>query len=138
MSTIQSILDEIQGKVSAVDGVVAYAWDVPKITTTPAVLVGLPGRTQYRTSYSRNGKKLTVSMVVLVGKANARAAHKNLLEFMENSGERSVFKLVDSEFTNYTTCDDVTVVDSEPDIWINAGVQYLGAEFTIDVTATGA
>jgi len=138
VSTIETILAEISGKVAAVPGVVAYAWDADKISTTPAVLIGMPDRTQYRTSYSRNGKKLTVTLVVLVGKANARAAHKNLLSFMENSGERSIFRLVDSEFTIYTTCDDVTVVDSEPDVWINAGNSYLGAEFTIDVTATGA
>lgn len=137
-STIQEILDEITGKMSALAGVVAYAWDKGKITTTPAVLVGLPDRTQYRTAYSRRGKKLTVTLVVLVGKANERAAQKNLLPFIENSGERSVFKVLDSEFTTYTTCDDVTVVECEPDIWINAGTHYLGAEFTIDVTATGA
>lgn len=135
---IQSILDEISGKMAALDGVVAYAWDAKRIATTPCVMVGLPDRTRYRTSYSRNGKKLTVTMVVLVSEANARAAHKKLLPFLENSGERSVFRVVDSEFTDYETCDDVTVVEAEPDYWINNGVQYLGAEFQIDVTATGA
>lgn len=135
---IQAIIEEIAAKVSAVDGVVAYGWDAERIATTPAVLVGLPERVGYRTTYSRRGKKITLTLVVLVGKANARAAHKKLLAFMENSGDRSVFRLVDSEFTDYTTCDEVTVVDAEPDYWINAGVQYLGAEFTLDVIATGA
>lgn len=137
-ATIVDILDEIAAKVRAVPGVVSYEWDVERIATVPAVLVGLPDRAQYRTSYSRRGKKLTISLVVLVSKSNARAAQKKLLPFMENSGPQSVFLLVDSEFTTYATCDDVTVVECTPDIWINAGVPYLGAEFIIDVTATGA
>ncbi len=135
---IRAVLDEIAGKMAAIPGVVAYAWDKSKITTTPAVLVGLPDRTQYRTQYSRRGQKLTVTLIVLVGKANDRSAQNNLLPFMENSGPLSVFGAVDSEFTTYTTCDDVTVVECEPDVYINAGTHYLGAEFTIDVTATGA
>lgn len=136
-SDIQSILDEISGKMSALDGVVSYPWDVPRVATTPAVLVGIPERVQYRTAYSRKGKKLTVTLVVLVAKANDRAANKRLNEFIDNAGVRSVFRNVDSEFTAYTTCDDVTVVESEPDIFVNAGTSYLGAEFQIDVTATG-
>lgn len=138
MSSIEEIIEEIAGKMAALDGVVAYPWDVKRIATVPAVLVGLPERVGYRTAYSRKGKKVTLSLVVLVSNVDARSAHKKLSAFIDNSGERSVFKVVDSEFTTYTTCDDVTVVDSEPDIWINAGNQYLGAEFTIDVTATGA
>lgn len=136
-ATIRSILDEITDKMSALPGVVAYAWDKSKITTTPAVLVGLPDRAQYRTSYSRRGKRLTVTVIVLVGKADDRAAQNNLLPFMENAGPMSVFLTLDSEFTDYTTCDDVTVVECEPDVFINSGIHYLGAEFTIDVTATG-
>jgi hypothetical protein len=137
-SDIESILDEISGKMAALSGVVAYAWDKGNITTTPAVLVGLPDRVGYRTTYSRKGKSLAITLVVLVGKSNERAAHKNLLPFLENSGERSVFRVIDSAFTTYTTCDDVTVLDGEPGIWVSAGTQYLGAEFTINVTATGA
>lgn len=137
-STIEEIIAEISGKMNALDGVVSYSWDSDRISTVPAVLVGLPRRTQYRTAYSRRGKKFTISMVVLVSRANARSAHLKLVEFLENSGARSVFRTVDSEFTTYTTCDDVTVVEAdEPEIWINNGVQYLGVEFTIDVTATG-
>lgn len=137
-ASIRNILDEITDKLAALPGMVSYAWDKSKITTTPAALVGLPDRTQYRTSYSRKGKKLTVTAIVLVGKANERAAQNNLLPFMENDGPLSVFLTLDSEFTDYVTCDDVTVVECEPDVFINAGVHYLGAEFTIDVTATGA
>jgi hypothetical protein len=136
-ATIASILAEITDKVKALPGVVAYEWDNDRIATVPAALVGLPDRTQYRLAYSKYGKKLTVSLVVLVSKANARAAQKTLLPFIESSGDRSIFRVVDSEFTHYSTCDDVTVVECEPDIWINAGVPYLGAEFTLDVTATG-
>lgn len=137
-ATIEEILDEIAGKMAALSGVTAYAWDADRISSTPAVMVGLPERTQYRLSYSPKGKKFTVTLVVLVGKASARGAHKKLLPFIENTGDRSVFRTVDSAFTTYEHCDDVTVVDSESDIWINNAVQFLGAEFTIDVTATGA
>lgn len=136
--TNQAIINEITAKMKAVDGVVAYEWDTKRIATTPAVLVGLPDRVQYRSSYNPRSRKLTLTMVVLVGDANARSSNKKLMEFIENDGERSVFRLVDSQFTDYTTCDDVTVVDCEPDVWLNAGNPYLGAEFTIDVTATGA
>jgi hypothetical protein len=137
-ASIREILEEISDKLARLPGVVAYAWDKSKITTTPAALVGLPDRTRYRTSYSRTGKRLTITAIVLVGKADDRAAQNNLLPFMENSGPMSVFTTLDSEFTDYVTCDDVTVVECEPDVFINAGVHYLGAEFTIDVTATGA
>ena len=135
---IEDILNEIAAKVRAVDGAVAYEWDNDRIATVPAVLVGLPDRVMYRTVYGPRSKKLTVSLVVLVSRANARSAQKTLLPFIENEGDRSVFRLVDSAFTTYTMCDDVTVVECEPDVWINAGVSYLGAEFTLAVTATGA
>lgn len=134
---IRAIIDEIASKASAPTGVVSYAWDAKRIATVPAVLVGLPEKTTYRTSYSRTGKKIELSLVVLVAEANARSAQNTLLDFLEMDGERSVFRLVDSAFTTYTSCDDVTVVDSEPNYWTAAGVKYLGAEFTIDVTATG-
>lgn len=137
-AAIEEILSEISGKMAALDGVVSYSWDADRIATVPAVLIGLPRRTQYRTSYGARGKTLTVTMVVLVSRASARGAHLKLVPFLENSGPRSVYRTVDSAFTAYTTCDDVTVVEAdEPEVWINNGVQYLGVEFTIDVTATG-
>lgn len=135
--TIQAIIEEITGKLSALDSVVAYEWDVKRIASVPAALVGLPERVEYRTTYGR-GKKIRVTAVVLVGDANARASAKALMEFIETSGERSIFRAVDSQYTAYTTCDDVTVVDCEPDHFRVAGNEYLGAEFAIDVTATGA
>lgn len=138
MSTVQEIIDEITEKLKAIPDSVAYAWDVPRIATTPAILVGLPERVSYRTAYNGRGKKISLTATVLVGMANARASQKNLLELMESTGAQSLFRLVDSQFTTYTTCDDVTVVDCEPDVFRNAGNDYLGAEFSIDVTATGA
>lgn len=136
--TIQASLEEITGKISAMAGVVAYEWDVKRIATTPAVVVGLPERVEYRTAYSGRGKKIRITATLLVGDANARASAKTLTEFIETDGERSFFRAVDSQFTSYTTCDDVTVLSCEPDQFIVAGNTYLGAEFEIDVTATGA
>ncbi len=138
MSTIQEIIDEITEKLKAIPDSVAYAWDVPRIATTPAVLVGLPERVGYRTAYNGRGKTINLTVVVLVGMANARSSQKNLLKLMETTGAQSLFRLADSQFTSYTTCDDVTVVDCEPDVFRNAGNDYLGAEFSINVTATGA
>lgn len=134
---IQDIINEITAKLKEIPDSVAYEWDVERVATTPAILVGVPERVEYRTSYGR-GKKITITAVVLIGKANARAAAKKLLKFVDNTGPESVFRMIDSQYTDYTTCDDVTVVQAEPDIFVNAGISYLGAEFSIDVTSTGA
>ncbi|HSL51985.1 MAG TPA: hypothetical protein VK878_23185 [Candidatus Deferrimicrobiaceae bacterium] len=134
----QAIIDEVTAKLKALPGAVAYEWDVKRIATTPAFLVGLPDRIAYRTTYNRNSRKLTLTVVVLVGDANTRSSTKKLMDLTEPANPNGFFQLVDSQFVPYSTCDDVTVVDCEPDMWINAGVSYLGAEFTLDIIATGA
>jgi hypothetical protein len=79
---------------------------------------------------------MELPVVVLVGKVSARASRDDLARFCDGSGADSVKAVL--EAGSYTALDTVRVTKAEFDIIAMAGVEYLAATFTIDVTGQGA
>lgn len=132
---LQDVADEIAGRLNTIAGLRVFNHP-PENVTAPAAIV-TPGVITYDATYGRGMDRMEPGVVVLVGKATHRSAYRLLADYARGSGARS-FKHVLETGSEYETCDTVRVVSADFDIITMAGVEYLSATFTLDVTGQGA
>jgi hypothetical protein len=135
---LYAVKDEIATTVATIAGLRAYAWAQGSVAA-PAALPGWPDRMDYVGTYGRGQSRVPdLPMLVVVGKASLRTAAKRLGEYVAESGAKSVPAKLEGRAGSWTTCDVVTVS------WVGfpavaiAGVDYLAAEFHLDIIGKGA
>ena len=87
-------------------------------------------------TYGRGMDRLTLPVLVLVGKVTARTSRDKLVPYVSGSGTKSIKAVV--EAGTYTSCDTVRVVKAEFDVIRVGGVDYAAAQFDLDITGSGA
>lgn len=132
---LAAVMDEVAAHLKPIDGLRVYAYP-PDDVTPPAAVVAYPDTLTYDATYGRGTDRMSVPVVVLVGKVSDRASRDRLAVYADGSGERS-FKAA-LEVEDYTTCDFVRVESAEFDVMRMAGVDYLAATFTLDIAGEGA
>jgi hypothetical protein len=135
---IYAVKDELATVLKTITGLRAYAWAQGAVSA-PAALPGWPDRVEYVGTYGRGQSHVPdLPLLVLVGKASERVAAKRLGEYVAESGAKSIPLKLESRAGSWTTCDVVTVS------WVGfpavavAGVDYLAAEFHLDIIGKGA
>lgn len=129
------VMDELGGALGGIAGLRVFPYP-PETVTPPAAIVAWPDSIDYAASYGRGMDRLTIPIVVVVGKVSARASALLLGEYADGSGARSVKAVVDGG--TYTAMDSVTVTAGEFDVVTMAGVDYLAALFEVDVVGSGS
>lgn len=132
------IYAEIESQLATVTGLhVVKLGQKPQV---PAAMVLLPGSTE-RTTYRLGVKINDVQLLVLVAKADARQALKDLWRL-----HGAVAAVIDPSFVGpagtqivWTTCTDITITEATFDTASVAGVPdvYLAVLFHLDITGTG-
>jgi hypothetical protein len=79
---------------------------------------------------------MTLPVVVLVGKVDARTARDLAAKYLDGSGSSSVKAAVDGG--TYSACDSARTLSATVGAYSVAGVTYLGVEFQVDITGQGA
>lgn len=135
---LYAVKDEIATVLKTITGLRAYAWAQGTVAA-PAALPGWPDRLEYVGTYGRGQSRVPdLPLLVLVGQASARASAKKLGEYVAESGVKSIPAKLEGRAGAWTTCDVVTVT------WVGfpavaiAGVDYLAAEFHLDIIGKGA
>lgn len=120
------------------------AWSVsPTIVTQPDVpqLVVMKGPTEYGEAMGYSLHKLTMLVVAYVSAGSSEESQDLLDELLAPSGDRSVYATImapdhDSQVTLGGVCGDLIVTrDSGHRLYHVAGIDYLGADWEIDVYA---
>lgn len=135
---VKAVAEELAGKLDAIDGLRAFGYPVAQLPF-PGAIVGLPDEIQFDQTYGRGSDAMTFPVWVMVGRADERAAVLELLPYLDGAGDKSVKTALDNTTTNtYTECDTVTVTTAVPGTYSYNGVDAFGAEFTVQVTGSGA
>lgn len=148
MADITAIRHGLADKLAATFGVVQAgegdAWSVsPTIVTQPDVpaLVVMKGPTNYGEAMGYSLHKLTMLVVAYVSVGATEESQDLLDELLAPAGERSVYATlmapdVNSQVTLGGACGDLVVTkDSGHRIYKVGGIEYLGADWEMDVYA---
>ncbi len=132
---LAAVMDEVGDQLDTITGLRVHRHP-PDSVQVPAAVVTYPETYSYDETMGRGMDRMTLQVVVMVGKVSARTARDRLARYLNGAGARSVKAVVEAHA--YTSCDTVRVEGAEIDIVSMSGVEHLAATFTIDIAGTGA
>lgn len=134
---LYAVKAEIAATLRTITGLRAYEWAQGTVAP-PAALPGWPDRLDYVQTYGRGQSHCAdLPMLVVVGKASQRVAAKRLGEYVAETGAKSIPAKLEGRAGSWVACDVVTVS------WVGfpavsiAAVDYLAAEFHLDIFGRG-
>ncbi len=133
---LADVMQELADRLDTITGLRVHAYPPDKITP-PAAVVTYPDVIDYDSAYARGGDRLTMPVVLLVGRVSARASRADIAKYADGTGASSVKTVLES-YTGYLKFDSVRVMRAVFDVISVAGVEYLAATFTLDVIGKGA
>lgn len=128
------VMDEIGTVLETIDGLRVFPYWADRITP-PAAVVAWPDPVTYDATMARGADQMTLPLFVLVGRFDARTTRDRLAVYLDGSGASSVKAVLEAH--TYTSCDSVRVASATVDSYTVAAVDYLGAEFSLDIFGTG-
>lgn len=130
-----TVMDQIGAALETIPGLRVYPWTANKITP-PAAIVDLPDTINYDETYGRGTDRCVITVTVAVGGISARASRDKIAQYANGSGPHSVKAAIEAH--TFTACDTPAVPAAEFVVVTFAAVQYLGAQFNIEVHGRGA
>lgn len=132
---LADVMQQLADRADTIPGLRCFAYPPNKITP-PAFEVDLPERVNFDGTYGRGLDFIRLTANVLVSRANDRASVVEIVPYIAGSGPKSIKEVLESG--EYTAMDVVHIPECEFAIFPVAGNTYLGAQFTIDITGSGA
>lgn len=132
---LADVMEEVAGKLSAINGLRIFAYP-PDALAPPAAVVSYPDSYDYDGTYGRGMDRLKLPVVVVVGKPTDRSTRDRLAKYCDGAGAASV--KVAAENGTYVSCDTVRVESVTFDVVSIAGTDYMAALFTLDITGSGS
>lgn len=131
---LADVMDEIGTALEGIDGLRVFPYWADRITP-PAAIVAWPDPVTYDATMGRGADQMTLPLFVLVGRFDARSTRDRLAVYLDGSGDSSVKAVLEAH--TWTSCDSVRVASATVDSYTVAAVDYLGAEFSLDIFGTG-
>lgn len=129
------MMDELGDRLDQVDGLRVYRWP-PSSVSVPAAVVSYPDLIDFDGAYTRGMDRMTLPVVVLVGKPSDRGARDVIARYCDGSGPASVKQLLDGG--GWTAMDSVRVTQVEFTVVTVGTTDYLAATFELDIVGQGA
>jgi hypothetical protein len=134
---VGDIMDEVAARLRLATSLAGRTFAYPPASVkAPAAVVTYPGEYNYDATYGRGMDRMTLEVVVVVGRPNERQTRDRITRYVDGSGPESVKALVDG--SDYASCDSVRVTRAGFDLTVIGGTEYLAAIFSIDVAGRGA
>jgi hypothetical protein len=128
------IMAEVAETLGGLPGIrAAHGHPVGKLGGFPAVVVGY-GRVEYGV-LSDDGHRITLPVWIVVGGNIERETAAKLGRYAGDTGSSSVLRALNDK-DDWTTCDQVTLVDADTDVITIGDSDYLTVVLSIDVAAT--
>lgn len=132
---LNNVIDQIGTQLDTIAGLRVYDYPADRIVP-PAVIVAYPESITFDETYGRGMDRLTLPILLMVGKVSDRASRDALSVYVDGAGAKSVKAVVESGV--YTAFHTVRVMNAEFDIVTVAGVDYAAALFDLDIVGSGA
>jgi hypothetical protein len=132
-----AVMDEISTVAHTITGLRNATWASASVTP-PALMAGWPERVEFSGTYQRKQTRVPdLPLLVVVGRASGRVSAKRLGEFVAETGTKSVPAKIMARAGLWVACDMVDVKSvTFPAVSIGA-IDYLAAEFHLDVIGKG-
>jgi hypothetical protein len=101
----------------------------------PAAIVGLPDEVTYNAAYQRGMDTAVVPVLLLLARPHEADTGDAMGDYLSGTGPRSVRAAVEAR--SYQACDTVMVTRAGVDIVTVGGIDYLAADFDLDVAGSG-
>lgn len=132
---IASVMDELATELDTITELRVFAYPPDKVDP-PTAIVGFPESVTYDTTMGRGVDSIEFPVYVMVGRWPDRTSRDKLAPYMSGSGASSI-KAVLLAGKPWTAMSSVRVASAEVDIVTVAGMDYLTAIFTVNVTGQG-
>jgi hypothetical protein len=132
---LRDVMDELAARLDTITGLRVHAQPVGRVTP-PAAVLSYPERIEFDATYRRGGDRMSLPLVVVVGRPVDPSTREALGAYCDGTGARSVKAVLESG--TYTTLHELTVTTVDFDAVSIAGVDLMAAMFTIDVIGTGS
>jgi hypothetical protein len=132
---LADVMDEIGDKLDTITGLRIYRFP-PDSVNPPAAIVTYPETYTYDETFGRGSDRMTLRVIVLVGRVSDRSSRNQLGDYVDGSGSESVKAVIESG-TN-TDFDTARVTSVEFDMIQVSGVDHVGATFMVDIFGEGA
>lgn len=131
---VQAVIQEVADQLDTIADLRSYGF-APDTVHPPAAIVTWPEAIEYDSTYARGMDRITLPVVVVVGKPSDRSTVERLGAYADGSGPRSVKAVV--EAGTYTSCDSVRVMSAEFDVVTIGGIDYMAGMFDLDIGGKG-
>jgi hypothetical protein len=132
---LADVMDELGTALETIDGLRVFPYFADRIVP-PAAVLAWPDPITYDETMGRGSDRETMHLFVMVGRFDARTTRDRLAQYLDGSGDTSIKAKV--EGGTYTAFDSVRVAEVSVDSYTSAGVELLGADFTLDIIGQGA
>lgn len=132
---LADVMDGIGSALDTISGLGVYPYAEPNIYP-PCAVVLWPDRIDYDAAMVRGGDRITLPVLICVGDVDSPSGRDDLAKYLDGSGPYSVKAAVESFASD--SYDSARVQFVEPIAVPSGGVNYLGAQFTIDIIGRGA
>ena len=138
MASITAIREGLKTRLATVTGLKAHA-TIPSQLTPPAAVVGMPEAVQYLQTYGSGAYAASFPVRLLVAKVDDGRAQEKLDAYCGATGATSVKAAIEGAGGTLGGVVDFVVVQQVRGFGVYevAGVAYLGAEFVVEVMASG-
>ena len=131
---LNDVVDELSTQLKTITDLRVHT-EPPGTVNPPAAVISWP-EVDYDGTYGRGMDKVTLPLVLVVGKTSERIARKTVNAYVNGSGAKSVKAVL--EAGTYTAFDVVCVASSAPEVDSIGGVEFLAYVFSLEITGSGA
>jgi hypothetical protein len=131
---VARVMQELADQLGTITGLRVFAFP-PGALVPPAAVVGYPDQIVYDATYGRGMDRMTVPVVVVVGKAQARGTVARIGQYANSAGSTSIKAVLESG--TYTAFDTLRVATALFDAVTIGGTEYMAALFDVDIAGSG-
>lgn len=130
---IGNVREGLRARLATIAGLRTFA-EIPESIPVPCAIVGVPSEVLFDSTLARTNDQATFPVRVMVARANDRSAQKALDVYLQSTGASSIKTVIEAESSlggaaNTLKVDRVSGIG----VYTIAGVDYLGAEFSVRV-----
>ncbi len=129
-------MDALAKGLDTIDGLRSFAYPSDQLVA-PAALVSYPEELLFDQNYQRGADRITIPIVVFIGRASDRSARNEIDDYIAGDGPRSIKDAIDGHDSG-GVYDVATVTRVEFDFIPHGGIDYLAATFSVDVVGSGS
>lgn len=97
---LADVMDELAARIETISGLQVFSFP-PDHVSPPTAVVTYPETYTYDETYGRGSDRLTVPVLVMVGKASDRASKDQLAAYADGSGLKSIKAVIEGDGASY-------------------------------------